>query len=60
MAPILNSPTDPLEVLCDRAVQAIRRHVNVLHGHVAAWDLPEWDHAPAHGYIRPQRHGWGY
>lgn len=57
---MLNSPTDPLEVLCDNAVAAIRRHVTQLHANVAAWTLPEPDPAPPYGYRRPTRTGWGY
>jgi hypothetical protein len=52
-----NSPTDPLEVLCDNAVRAIRRHVAHLHAEVAVWEpkappayWTEPDPAPARGY----------
>lgn len=55
---MLNSPTDPLEVLCDNAVAAIRRHVDRLHARIANWDLPDRDIAPPAGYQRPTRTGW--
>lgn len=53
------SPTDPLEVLCENAVKAIRRHVAKLHAEVAAHQFRNWDDAPATGYTRPTRTGWG-
>lgn len=57
MSSIPSSPTDPLEVLCESAVSAIRRHVAGLHAGVARWEpgpIPAYwtepDPAPARGY----------
>ena len=52
MAPVLTSPTDPLEVLCDQAVAAIRRHVTVVRARIAEWEPADLDDAPAHGHPR--------
>lgn len=55
MGAFLNSPTDPLEVLCDNAVKAIRRHMAVVHARIAEWEPRPYDQAPAYGYQRPAR-----